>query len=801
MVFGVVKDNLVGIRDFLGETTDTATGAVSTITRGVADMSKELSKGPSKMLKGDGVEGKAAEAHKKHVRIKMRNIFAAPLIGIGERTVETHDKTEQEMAFLRGALKDNFVFSRMSEMERTTLVKAMRKTTVESGATIIQQGDVGDFFYVIASGTVAFRVDGSDAGTADAGACFGELALMYDCPRAATCVATTACDLWRVDQHTFRIIRANHVIKGDKDAKEALLKVDFIKGLDSNLINHLASAMVLTLFKKGEVVQEKGKQSSDFYLFKDGKVRVTDVEVGGCKYSDITLGPGQHFGERMIIKNSPTVANVTAETDASAYVLNKEAFLKILGNLPLEEKIINGSRKLKLMAMPAFEGLENEEYDSLVSLMETNNYEKGHIFCEKGKPTSPKICFVRSGAVAITGEDGEEKLVTQGGYFGEEMMIWDKVEHKSSTIPALRNAIAKEDISVGELTLAAIESVVTDLSRLRKKGSKKELGKSLELPTVKKHRILGAGTFGQVWLVSRTNEPDPYALKIQYKRELIGYGQVDGVMREKQVMAELDHPFVLKLVETYQDTTCIYMLLQLVQGGEMYNIIHTDTRDGLSENVSKFYAANVLEGLSHMHRKNIIHRDLKFENILMDKDGFCVLIDFGFAKKVTHKTYTFCGTPLFIAPEVVLSEGHNKGADIWSYGIMIYEMVTGENPFYDDGMDQMSLFKAIVRGEFYFPDDIELSRDVKHLIRNLLATEPEYRLGCYGRGDLDIRKAHWFTGIDFRKILRKEYRAPWVPKIKDPFDASNFEDWSKLEKKEKSLEPLSVEEQDMFQDF
>mmetsp|Transcript_6075 Transcript_6075/g.7799 ORF Transcript_6075/g.7799 Transcript_6075/m.7799 type:complete len:129 (+) Transcript_6075:159-545(+) len=128
-------------------------------------------------------------------------------------------------------------------------------------------------------------------------------------------------------------------------------------------------------------------------------------------------------------------------------------------------------------------------------------------------------------------------------------------------------------------------------------------------------------------------------------------------------------------------------------------------------------------------------------------------------------------------------------------------MVTGENPFYMEGMDQMALFKSIVRGEFFFPEDIELSRSCKILITNLLITEPEYRLGCHGNGDMDIRKAPWFTGIDFRKILRKEYRAPWVPKIKDPFDASNFEDWTQLEKKKKSLEPLSQKEQLLFKDF
>lgn len=451
--------------------------------------------------------------------------------------------------------------------------------------------------------------------------------------------------------------------------------------------------------------------------------------------------------------------------------------------------------------IPALAGLEETEYDALVSQVEVKHFKKGHKFCTKGEHTEPAVYIIRKGTMSIV-EDGKVKVLTEGAYFGDQNIDWEHIDNKSSILPAKICAKAEVDCEMGILTLAAIESVVVDLHRLRgSRGKKRLVQSSIVLPSIERHRLLGAGTFGQVWLVTKQRDPTPYALKVQYKREIIGYGQVDGVLREKSVMTEFDHPFVLRLVETYQDPNCIYMLMDLVQGGEMYNIIHTDNRDGLSENVSKFYAANILEGLSHMHRKNIIHRDLKFENIMMSKDGFCVLIDFGFAKKIKHKTYTFCGTPLFIAPEVVLSEGHNKGADIWSYGVLLFEMVTGENPFYMEGMDQMALFKSIVRGEFFFPEDIELSRSCKILITNLLITEPEYRLGCHGNGDMDIRKAPWFTGIDFRKILRKEYRAPWVPKIKDPFDASNFEDWTQLEKKKKSLEPLSQKEQLLFKDF
>ena len=130
-------------------------------------------------------------------------------------------------------------------------------------------------------------------------------------------------------------------------------------------------------------------------------------------------------------------------------------------------------------------------------------------------------------------------------------------------------------------------------------------------------------------------------------------------------MAKLDHPFIIKMVSSWKDEYKLYMLLKLYQGGELQSVIHTDTRDGIPEWAAIFYSANVLEGLNHMHRRNIIYRDLKPENVLLDSDGYCVIVDLGFAKVIKDKTYTFCGTPLYLAPEIIMQKGHDKGADHW----------------------------------------------------------------------------------------------------------------------------------------
>ena len=169
-----------------------------------------------------------------------------------------------------------------------------------------------------------------------------------------------------------------------------------------------------------------------------------------------------------------------------------------------------------------------------------------------------------------------------------------------------------------------------------------------------------------------------------------------------------------------------------------------------------------------------------------------------------EKTYTLCGTPLYIAPEVVLNRGHDKGADHWSLACMIFEMICGQTPFYKEGMDQITLFRAVVKGEFRFPKSrtFVFSDPCKSLISRMLVTDPCQRLGSLAMGEKEIFRDAWFQQIDFHKLKRKELKAPWVPKIKDPLDRSNFENWDHLDDKALAKDPpISASDNALFQSF
>jgi hypothetical protein len=249
----------------------------------------------------------------------------------------------------------------------------------------------------------------------------------------------------------------------------------------------------------------------------------------------------------------------------------------------------------------------------LASSIKDRNYKKGDIVIEKGQTVPAALYLVRSGKVEIK-TNGERKIILEGGYFGEDQLEVDRelMGKGDPVVKAAYTVTVTEDCTIGILTLEDSRLVVD--TTLFGAGTTKPTPQptAIAQKDLKKHKILGAGTFGQVWLVSNESggKRTAYALKIQSKYDLIKNNQAHGVVNEKDIMAKLRHPFIIKLVNTYQDPQRVYMLLGLVQGGELYSVLHTPRRDGVSEREAKFYAAGIIEGLTYMHNKHIVYRDL-----------------------------------------------------------------------------------------------------------------------------------------------------------------------------------------------
>eukprot|EP00494_Astrolonche_serrata_P025298 UN25559 len=265
-------------------------------------------------------------------------------------------------------------------------------------------------------------------------------------------------------------------------------------------------------------------------------------------------------------------------------------------------------------------------------------------------------------------------------------------------------------------------------------ASKKKVCKLDELKTI---GVLGRGGFGLVSLVVDPNTKEAYALKAIKKFQVIETGTQTYIVNEKDVMQRMDNPFLVNLCATYQDKTSLYFLLEVCQGGELFTILRNEKY--FPEQTARFYAACVIEAFDYMHSKDIIYRDLKPENLVLHKTGYLKVTDFGFAKYCPDLTYTFCGTPDYLAPEVISGEGHGKGVDWWTLGILIYEMLSSVPPFADD--DQVKTAQKIMREPVRF-SNLAFSKESKTLIMNLLRKKATRRLGVIRGGASNIRKHH-----------------------------------------------------------
>ena len=262
---------------------------------------------------------------------RWKVVFAKPLQDLGPYRPPKFVKSEVDNALIRAALKDNFVFQHVSSKLLPGLIDAFEPIMIHKGDEIIKEGGVGDYFYVIGSGVVAFSVDGKHVGDANPGQSFGELALLYEAPRAATCVAKSACGLFRLDQETFRRLMAQEMEDANKEIIEILKKVPYFKDLDDNYLMKIVNNMKFARFNAGESIVKKGDTVTKFVIMKEGRVKATDIEAGGSSYKELEFSEGDFFGESAIVEGYASLGNVTAVTDTVALTISKEVFDKVIG--------------------------------------------------------------------------------------------------------------------------------------------------------------------------------------------------------------------------------------------------------------------------------------------------------------------------------------------------------------------------------------------------------------------------------------------------------------------------------------
>ncbi|CDU24708.1 probable cAMP-dependent protein kinase catalytic subunit [Sporisorium scitamineum] len=351
------------------------------------------------------------------------------------------------------------------------------------------------------------------------------------------------------------------------------------------------------------------------------------------------------------------------------------------------------------------------------------------------------------------------------------------VEHASSTplTSPLHSPLALSSFlaTPSSTDKVAVPDLLPQACELAKSANRSSCSDSYSLSDFEVVETLGTGTFGRVLLV-RLKDGDAadrstyFALKVLAKSDIVKLKQVSHVQSERSILAKVDHPFLVNMIASFQDSKNCYMLMEYVVGGEIFSYLRRAGR--FSADVARFYISTIVLAIEYLHNKQVVYRDLKPENLLIDSNGYTKITDFGFAKEVQDRTWTLCGTPEYLAPEIIQCSGHGSAVDWWSLGILLFEMLAGYPPFYDP--NPILIYEKILAGKLVFPEEIDpVSRD---LISGLLNADRSRRLGNLRGGANDVKNHPWFHGVDWKVLQEGRIPPPIVPYLGRPGDTSNF---------------------------
>jgi len=676
----------------------------------------------------------------------------------------------------------------------------------EKGSRVVTQGEPCTAMYFVKTGELIVYVgakimqDGTTEGGKEIarlipGDCFGERALLFNEPRGSTVVADARCELLCIGGEQLKEVLGN-------DLSACLERSFLLQGLrKSPLMSQLSptqqaeiiKVMTITAYKPGDkipaglqfvIVVEgsiTGKNNAEPVELVRNSWYENDALVSGGEKDKRSSASSANDALNTLDKKASTLSALIAGSEGARLgILTKEAMaaaykalgMSVAGSAADAE---NYTRKMLLVKKVAiFRHLNMQQTDMLIQAFVTQKYKRGDMVIKQGE-MGDKFFVIANGEVKIVRDGKPIRNLGKNTCFGERALLF----HESRSASAEVASSEAELWSVAKKTFEAIISA----------AMKQELMKKIELQdqtvTMKdlKHvKLIGAGAAGVVRLVEHKTTKTRYALKRVKKADGVIPAEVK---RECELLAENDHPFIMRLVKTFETGNSVYMLTELITGGELHAAIRV-IPTVLSRAQAQFYTGSLVLVLEEIGDRNIVFRDLKPENVMLDQQGYLKLIDFGIAKKLEEgkcRTYTMIGTPHYMAPEVMRGHGYGTEVDIWSLGVMLFEFVCGYLPFADELDEPTEVCTAVLKDPLSFPSGYK-DKAGRQLIQGMLTKQPKKRTGGGVYGFEDIKQNEFFKAGHsgeasvFNKIMGRELEPPVVPPAEtygDPEELAGIE--------------------------
>ncbi|CDI97782.1 cGMP dependent protein kinase [Echinococcus multilocularis] len=652
---------------------------------------------------------------------KRLGVSAEPTMAVQSTApveIKYYDKDAKSRQEIRNALRNNEFLRNLDAVQLQEIVSCMYKHSIVEGCYVIREGEDGHHLYVAAEGEYEVWKNGKYLYTMGPGNCFGELALLYNCKRTASIKAVRAANIWVLERSIFQYIMMKTGLEKMEARVKFLSSVPLLKDLEQGQLQRIADVLEAQFHPDGECIIRQDEQADSFFIIQSGEVRVTMKVVGPdgvSKEIEIRrMRKGEYFGEKALLGEGRRTANIYAASPAGVELLclYRKDFLELMGNIA---------------------DLEHKEYVDL------------------------------------------EHLQSQGGQLKVAHPLKLSEDDPTVTLTAASPTSLDQLLGQRDVKASAGDRVQPPPSR-KLYVHEYKVSSNLHLTDLERVAVIGQGGFGRVELVRPISDHSiAFALKRMKKVHIVETKQQDHVHSEKQILMSVDNCFICKLFKTFRDNKFVYMLMEFCPGGELWTVLRD--RRAFDDKLTRFSLACVIEAFDYLHHQGIIYRDLKPENMLLTSTGYIKLCDFGFAKRLgpQRKTWTFCGTPEYVAPEVILNKGHDFAADYWSLGILTCELLMGTPPF--QASEPIKIYMKALRGiEAYdLSHHKNISVKAYQFIKRLCRNTPTERLGMGRQGIQEIRNQKYFQGFDWDGVRNQTLQSPFHPKVNGPCDFSNFD--------------------------
>ena len=635
------------------------------------------------------------------------------------------------------------VFNVLTSLQKEALLGTLVTQKWTAGQVVIKQGDSGDMLYIVKQGIAVSNSERSDSREIHKGEFFGEQGLLSNALRAETVVAATDLVLISIGRSRLNEVLGNHLecILFRNSQRIALDKSQVFSSLSVKQKEAVIDACTVKKFSGGSLVAAKGTAKSDkmFILIKGKLFGERTFEAIQCIADlDVSNKSSEDYAADLVSYGESDVAEISLEE-------LEKAIGGDIHQVSLDNDAAGVLRQVQLLR-----GLSKERVEALTRALRIVNFEDKQPIVQQNNP-GHSFFIVRSGTVKVYRNEKYIRNITKNDYFGERSVLFN--DFRTATViadgPASCWVLEREDFTT------LISENIRD--KLVKRIEMQDT--SVLLEDIVPVKVLAAGEIGNVVLTVHSQKGTLYAIKSITLEKIEENRVQSNLVLEKNILMQIDHIMIIKLIKTFIDSKRVYFLLEYVRGRDLFDILLEMGQ--LSEELAKFYAASLMVTLEYLHERNILHRDFKPENVLIDDEGYTKLTDFGAANIVEGRTYTTIGTPHYLAPEIILRTGYSFSVDWWSLGVMIHEMVFGYVPFGADDEDPIAIYEKILESKLDFKAIPYKSTHFKNILSQLLDKNPAART-CGGFSF--IKNNPWFGSFNWDRLMSRQLRPSYIPK-------------------------------------